>query len=222
MKNQAVRWEEREGGRIIRFYEPLVSPGWSGNRWLLYLKTKKFGVNDFVKSVLLSEDFRPQPGREYHPVILKWPLWPDETRNEHGVLWTACEIGIFCPAVEQACLLRCALRDEDLQAMGLDWLNVMHPPIMTAAGAHGRLELTHKGGGRWLSGHPRQPGYRYPRGEGFLFEDTADVVGSGKRHPVKRYPRRPSSSLPPEPSDYDDPEQMSMYLAELRRFFRIG
>jgi hypothetical protein len=205
MTKQTVRWEEREGGRIIRFREPLVSPGWSGRRWLMYLRTQKFSLhNPFVESVLLSESFLPQPGQEYHPIILKWPLWPDEIRNDLAVIWVSCEMGLYFPRVELACLMRQALNDEDLQAMGLDWLNIMHMPVL-GPGTLGHLEITRTGGGRWLSGHVRPLDYRYPRGEGFLFEDPAGVIGNGRTRKKRFVLRKPPSSSSREPDDFDDP-----------------
>jgi hypothetical protein len=34
--------------------------------------------------------------------------------------------------------------------------------------------------------------------------------------------RKPRSRLPREPGNFDDPKQMKLYIAELRRFFHLG
>jgi hypothetical protein len=218
MKRMISRWTEKAG--VVRFREPLISPGWSGKRWLLWLRANRYQVGVFAQAALLSPAFRPNAGFEYCPVILKWPLWSDRERTIDNVLRTATGLATRPTTLEAACLMRRAFTDDEFEAMAVSWLNVLHPSVETSFGL-GELDIiARRHGGRWLSGHVRPHDYRHPRDESFLVDDARSIERDEKGRPFIRR-RKPPSSLPPEPSDYDDSEQMSRYLAELHKFFHI-
>ena len=213
MKRIVSRWTEKAG--VIRFREPLVSPGWSGKRWLLWLRANRYQLGDFAQAALLSPAFQPIAGFEYRPVILKWPLWNDCDRVIENVLRAASELSALPTTLEAACLMRRAVSDDEFEAMGVSWLNVVHPSVETPFG-RGELDIiARREGGRWLSGHVRPYDYRHKRDESFLVDDARGLPR------IVRRPR-PPSSLPPEPEDFRDEAQIGEYLAGLRKFFHNG
>ena len=70
---------------------------------------------------------------------------------------------------EIACLIREKFTDEELEAMGLWWIVVMHEPINDSDGDPNLLSAFRYDDGRWLDADVDRPGYEWDDDGGFAF-----------------------------------------------------
>lgn len=147
----------------------VTSNGLSGESWITRLKKARYQVGDYAAQLLSGKKFVATKGVTYRLAIIKGEEFEDSERVTENIRAEANRRGYVTPSAEHAPLLRECISDEEIEAMGLCWLIVMHEPIKGADGDPGLLGLNRRGGGRWLSAFWDDPGYRWNRGNGFVF-----------------------------------------------------
>lgn len=169
-----VRWSEKDG--VITFTLP-ATDGTTGEQWIKRTEKKGNRVSDWAKSILRSPDFKPTTGVVYTVKVLKGELFSDSNRITKIIRTEAKKLGLTNLNAEAACLIRENFTDEELEAMGLWYVVVMHEPIK----ADGDLELLNvyrDCDGRWLDSCCGGPGSRWNRDGGFAFA-VAQTLGTG-------------------------------------------
>lgn len=165
MVSESTRnWREQDG--VI--YLSVTSDGTTGPEWITRLESKGFRVSDYAKSILCSLDFKPTSGVTTEIAILKGMLFEDSDRVTNKIRAAAESRKLTKPNIEVACLIRENFSDEEIEAMGLWWIVVMHESIK-ADGSPDLLNVSRGGDGRWLGTSYGRPGAQWSRGNGFAF-----------------------------------------------------
>lgn len=157
----------REQGGVI--YLSVTSDGTTGEEWVKRLEDKDFRVGKYTKSVLRSPNFKPTSGVTTEIAVLKGMLFEDNDRITKKIRAEADKRKLTKPNAEVACLIRELLTDEEIEAMGLWGIVVMHEPIKDSDGVPGLLFARRVGGGGWLNVCDDGPGYGWGRKYGFAF-----------------------------------------------------
>ncbi|MEX0649448.1 MAG: hypothetical protein WD200_00425 [Candidatus Andersenbacteria bacterium] len=164
--NTERRWREEAG--VIRF--SVTSDGTTGPQWIKRLGKRRFRLNRDSEELLHSPDFVPTNGVTYDVAVLKGTLFNDGNRITQNIHAEAdhrgWKYGKDMPA-EVACLIRETFSDEDIEAMGLWWIVVMHEPIKDSDGYPFLLGAHRYGDGPWLNACYGRPAYGWCRGRGF-------------------------------------------------------
>ena len=161
----ACKWREENG--VIRF--SVTSDGTTGEAWITRLENKGIRVSDYTKSILRSKSFKPGKPTVYEIAVLKGELFSDDKRITKNIRAKAKKRKYLAPNAEVACLIREAFSDEDLKAMGLNWLVTMHKPIKDSDGFPELLSADRGDGGSWLDTLYDSPDGKWVRSDGFAF-----------------------------------------------------
>lgn len=162
----APKWRNENG--TIRF--SVTSNGVTGEEWIARLKAKGINVSPYAESVLRSDDFESTNGVTYDVAVLPGTLWSsDNVRTTKNIRAEAKKRKFTKLPAEVACLIRESFTDEELAAMGLWWIVVMHAPIDDSDGPPSLLGVYRNGGGRRLSACYDRPGHTWSRDGGFAF-----------------------------------------------------
>ncbi|MDP1709756.1 MAG: hypothetical protein Q8L21_02630 [Candidatus Komeilibacteria bacterium] len=165
------KWREQDG--VIYF--SVTSDGTTGPEWIERLESKGVKIESRVKSVLCSPDFKPTAGVTTEIAVLKGLLFADNariTRNIRAQAYAGTFTSgrkLFDPNAEVACLIREMFSDDEIEAMGLWWLVVMHEPIKDSDGDPNLLLVNRLDSGRWLYAYCGLLGDGWLRGSGFAF-----------------------------------------------------
>jgi hypothetical protein len=165
------RWTEENG--VITFTLP-ATDGTTGEQWIARTEKKGNRVGDYAKQLLLSKDFKPTTGKVYTVKVLKGELFSDSERVTKTIRAKAKEMKLGDLPAEAACLIRENFTDEELEAMGLWWIVVMHEPIKDSGGDLDLLDVRRNGGGRWLDACFGRPSNEWRRADGFAFSASQD------------------------------------------------
>lgn len=115
-------WREENG--II--YLTVTSDGSTGLQWIERLKNKGFEVSESAYWVLRSDDFVPTCGVTSEIAVLKGMLFENTDRFVERINVRADSRQLERPNAEVACLIREKFSDEEIKAMGLEFILVMH------------------------------------------------------------------------------------------------
>lgn len=162
----ACRWREQDG--VIYFTLP-PTDNTTGPEWIKRLEGKGFRIGDYAKSMLCSPDLKPTNGVIYEIAVLKGMLFEDDDRITKKIRAEANRLNLNKPNAEVACLVREKFTDEELEAMGLWWVVIMHEPIKDSGGDPDLLDVSRGGNGRWLDACCDDPGHGWSRDDGFAF-----------------------------------------------------
>jgi len=159
-------WHE-EGGVI---YFSVTSDGTTGEGWIERLKSKGFRMDESAERILRSEDFKITNGVVTEVAVLKGKLFSDRNRITKNIRAEASKRKLMKPNAEIACLIREKFSDEQLKAMGLWWIMVMHKPVKSVKYSDGNLLAMHCSfGGNWLASGCNSSAYSWSRKDGFAF-----------------------------------------------------
>ncbi len=161
----ARSWREQDG--VIYF--SVTSDGTTGEDWITRLESKGRRIGNLANQVLHSPDFKPTSGVTTEVAVLKGMLFSDDDRITKKIRAKADKCKLTKPNAEVACLICEKFTDEELEAMGLSWIVVMHEPIEDSDGVPILLVADRHDDGRWLSACYAYPGGRWGRGFGFAF-----------------------------------------------------
>ncbi|MEK7102606.1 MAG: hypothetical protein AAB912_03190 [Patescibacteria group bacterium] len=161
-------WREESG--VIYF--SVTSDGATGEEWITRLEGKGLRVTEYAKQVLRSEDFRPTSGVKTEIAVLMAMLFIDNDRITKTIRAEADKRKLTKPSAEVACLIREKFTDEEIKAMGLVWIVVMHESINDSGGDPDILGVRRNVGGRCLRACCGRPDRRWNRDSGFAFVAT--------------------------------------------------
>jgi len=147
----------------------VTSDGVNGKDGIKDLEKARYNLGDYAKDVMKKDAYVVSNGKVYKPVVLKGEAFTDDERVTANIRKVAAEMGLITPPAELARLLRKSVSDEEIAAMGLYWLIVMHEPITDSDGDPYVLGLNRRGRGRWLSASYGYSDYRWHREGGFVF-----------------------------------------------------
>ena len=128
------RWREMDG--VIYF--SVTTNGTSGSDWGSRLEKKGLRIWEWAKDVLNSPDFKPmKAGITLEIAVIRGTRFIDSDRTTKNVRAEGNRRGWkhgndISPEI--ACLIREKFTDEELEAMGLWWIVVMHEPINDSDG----------------------------------------------------------------------------------------
>jgi hypothetical protein len=162
---QPCIWYEKDG--IIYF--TLTSDGTTGIEWIERLENKGFKIGSYAKSMLQSNNFSPTKDTVYSIAILKGLIFNDENRTTNKINTEAHKRNLKNPNPEIACLIRENISDEEIEAMGIQWIVVMHDPIKDPAGGPGLFRIISGDDGYWLRACSDTPDRGWGAGNGFAF-----------------------------------------------------
>jgi hypothetical protein len=168
-----AKWIEESG--VITIVLP-ATDGTTGEQWITRTEKKGNRTGDYAKQLLRSPDFKPTIGVVYTVKVLKGELFSDSGRITKDIRAEAKKRKFLKPNAEVACLLREYLSDEELEAMGLWWIVVMHEPIKDSGGDLRLLGVDRRGVVRWLGSYYGHPVAQWNLEGGFLF--LAPQVGT--------------------------------------------
>lgn len=158
-------WHEQNG--IIYF--AVTSDGTSGLEWIERLEKKGFQIGSRAKSILRSADFRTTSGVTTKIAVLNGMLFEDNNRITKNIHSEANKRKLRKPNAEVVCLIREMFTDEEIKAMGLEWVVVMHEPIKDSSGGPFLLYVDCGDKRRRLSASYGSPDNGWSRGGGFAF-----------------------------------------------------
>src|SRR3989344_350460 len=159
------RWHEHGG---IIYLSPVISDGTTGSQWIERHERKGFRLADYAKRALHSDDFKPTNGVITEIAVLKGVLFEDNGRTTKKARALGEALRFTKPNAEVACLIRENFSDEEIKAMGLWWIVVMHEPIISGGGPC-LLGPALDGDGLWLRAYRDYPGRRWDHVDGFAF-----------------------------------------------------
>lgn len=162
-------WREQDG--VIYF--SVISDGTTGPQWITRLEKKGSRVGCYGVDLLRSPDFKPTSGVTTEVAVLKGMLFENNDRITRKVRAEADKRKLEKPNAEVACLIREMFTDEELEAMGLESIVVMHESINTA-GRSRLLAVDRHDNGRWLNARWDIPGFGW-----FLVDGLAFAVSKG-------------------------------------------
>ena len=159
------RWREEDG--VI--YLSVTSDGTTGPEWIERLEKKGYRVGDYAKSLLRSDDFKPTNGITTEVAVLKGMLFENNDRITKKIRAEAEIRKLTNPNAEVVYLIRENFSDEEIEAMGLVWIVVMHEPIKDSDGNTRLLGAGRFDEGSWLGTDYDKPGDEWGRSCGFAF-----------------------------------------------------
>lgn len=133
------------------------SPGLTGPEWINRLMLKDFRLTEDATSLLLSKDFRPTTGVSYNLAILPATFFSDDRRRTRFIREEGQDRRWKELNPEAICILREYFSDDDLLALGFQWIVGIHAPIEFGFDQH-LLATERLGAGRWLNAPCARPG----------------------------------------------------------------
>lgn len=158
-------WRVEDG--IIRFV--VTSRGMTGGEWIKRFEDKGFFIGRHVEHVLCSSDFKPTSGVTTEVAVFKSDFWYDSDLVTSKIRDKVLDLGFSTPDLEVACLICEAFSQEEIEAMGLWWIIIMHEPVRDSDGALILLNASFDNSGRQLGTRLWQPYLRWDRICSFAF-----------------------------------------------------
>lgn len=164
-------WRKEDG---VIHLSPVISDGTTGSEWIERLGKKGFRVSRLAEDVLRSSDFEPTSGVKYKIEVLCGNLFENNGRTTENIRVEANHRSLSNLNTEAACLIQEKLSDEELDAMGLDSIVVMHEPINDPDGASYLLSVRRGDDSSWLDAYYGLLGCKWGRVSGFAFVASQD------------------------------------------------
>ena len=158
------KWVEANG--VIRLSG--VADETAGRLWMPRLESKGCRVSTRAMGILHSPQFTLTKAGNIEIVILKGALFADDARTTRDIRDMAYCLCLPNPNPDIACIIRSMLTDDDIEAMELWDIAVMHEPD-DSCGYPRLLRVNRRDGGRWLRAFSIDSGSRWRRGRGFAF-----------------------------------------------------
>ena len=160
-------WREENG--II--YITVTSDGTTGTEWITRFERKECYISALAKTTLLSKEFKPTSGVTTEVAVLKGVLFAEGKRYAHNVYEAAKDRSLKKPNAEVSCLIRDKFTDDEIEAMGIASIIIMHDPIKDSEGDPQlfAIELSDNDAISWLKWSHADPGIGWLQSAGFAF-----------------------------------------------------
>jgi len=139
-------WHEQDD--IIYF--GVTSDGTTGKDWTTRLEKKGFRIGYHAKRVLLSPYFKPSNGVKTEVAVFRGSLFENRGRNTGSLRSEVDKHGFKKPNAEISCLIREKFTDEEIEAMGLRRIEVIHESNISFDHVPCLLGADRDDDGRWL------------------------------------------------------------------------
>ena len=176
IKILAERVTEREKIVSLIHLKPVTSDGRNGHQFIEVMEFNRFDLGKWAKNCMtVGRDAQgnlvvtSDSGQVYKPVVIKGEEFEDDERITSNIRKVVAGMKCLTPPWWLAPLLREAMSDEEIEALGLDWLIVMHEPITDSDGSLLLLGLNRFDAGRGLGAYDGYPTPRWFRRRGFVF-----------------------------------------------------
>ena len=137
---------------IIRF--SVTATGKTGLGWLKRFEFKGIKIGEYAKKFLLSDDFQ-YTGKTYQVAVIKSRHFDNPSTIE-DILEEGKSRNMVEANAEVACLIRDKFTDEEIRAMGLNYIITMHQKIGDCYDPR-RFSTISKDGHLWLEAHDAEP-----------------------------------------------------------------
>ena len=158
------KWCEKDG--VIYF--SVTSNGKSGEEWIVHFKQKGCPLSKGAKRVLCSPDFKSTNSVTTKVAVLKGELFSNDDRITRKIRANAVERKLVTPSIELGCLVRDMFTDDEIRAMGINWLVTFHEPVVFDGPPHVLAASAFLGDER-LDTSWADPDDRLDRDRGFVF-----------------------------------------------------
>lgn len=165
-------WRSEEG--IIYF--SVTSDGTTGKQWITRLDQKGFNLSVPANNMLRSDDFKPTSGVTTKIAVFRGVMFDHNDRYSEYIRAEADCRNWMKPNAEVACLIREALTDEEIAAMGLMSIVTMHEPIKDSCGHLNLLVADRDHDGNQFDACDAAPDGKWRSSRGFAFA-AASLVG---------------------------------------------
>jgi len=161
MSSQAVRqWTDKDGVISLE----VTSDSTIGREWIAYMEKKGIKLAKPAKDVLRSPQFKPTNGVTSRVKILKAELFSRNDLIAEVIRAEAEKRKLKKPNAEIACLFRKKFTNEEIEAMGLCDIIVMHEPISSNL-----LSVFRHPTGPWMGASYDGPDCTFYPEDGFAF-----------------------------------------------------
>jgi len=161
----AHRWREQNGA----IYFKVTSNGMTGPKWIEHFNKKGIQISKWVQDILLSPDFKATCGVTTEVAVLMGILFTDNDRITDNIRAEAGKRNLTTPEAELGCLIRDMFTEEEIEAMGLEWIVAFHEPIKDSVGNPSLLGTGRNVKDPWLCSNYDEPGNRWFQKLGFAF-----------------------------------------------------
>jgi len=158
----------------------LTTLGLSGPQWIKRLEKKGYKISDYAKYIILSVDFKKARLKKGIEVNVNFVTVRDlgkERATTQEIKDYARTQGYEIPTPEIALLLREAVSDEDIEALGGWYVAALHEPIKDSDGDPNVLFADRDGEGRWVNAGWDRPDGDWDAGGAFAFVVPASTSG---------------------------------------------
>ena len=132
-------WVEENG--IIYF--SVTSHGMTGEEWISFFEESHIYLIDYVKEILLSKKFKPTDDTTYRVAIMRGDrFFTDEKRTSLRVYLKGKKLKFSFLPIEVVCLIMAKFNRQQLEAMNLFRVSVMHKLLRTTNYGFQRLGIS--------------------------------------------------------------------------------
>lgn len=138
----------------------LTATGLTGAQWIKRLEKGKCEISSYAKDILLSEQFNKyisKKGTKFKVEIVPHKEIFESYGATAEIKEWAQEKGYTLPSPEIALLVREALSDAEMEAMGIWYVAALHEPITDRGGDPSVLSASRYDDGRWLDAYWGRP-----------------------------------------------------------------
>ncbi|MFC1623561.1 hypothetical protein ACFL05_00360 [Patescibacteria group bacterium] len=165
------RWVEDKNGLI--HLPPILGLGLTGPGMEDKLTSEGHSLSDDARSIFHSEHYVPcEKGKVYYPVVVPGKLFSDEKRTTKNVRAKGDSFNLIhgeSLPTELGTLVCISYTNEEIEAMGLKWLLVIHEPIEDSDGVPRLFGTDWIDSESWLVAYWDRPDHQCSRGNGFVF-----------------------------------------------------
>ena len=161
--------------------------GLTGKKWLTRMEQGKYKVSSCAKDILLSKEFdsmRLKKGVEQEVAFVSVKDLGKEYATTQEIKDYAKSKGYGMPTPELALLLRESISDEEIKALGVWYVAVLHEPIKDSGGNTGVLRSYRDADGRWLDAYWGRPDDRWSTGGASAFPVSASSTQKFETKPL--------------------------------------
>lgn len=159
----------------------LTASGRTGKQWVKHLEKNKYRINSYAKDLILSDEFaaaRAEKGTEYEIAVVPGKDMYENSATTASIKEKAATKGWTLPTPEIALLMREALSDEEIEALGVWYVATLHDPTKDAVGDPSVLCSDRLVGGRGVDACWDRPGGRWDTRGAFAFVVPASTSSS--------------------------------------------
>lgn len=150
----------------------VTGTGLSGKEWIKRLEKKKYRIGTYARQLLDSPEYekhRLKKGKKIEVQLVSVKDMGKSVATTKEIQEYAASKGLEMPSAELALLIREAVSDTEMEAMGVWYIASLHEPIKDSDGNPSVLSVNRFDEGRWLYAYWGEPGDDWGDGGAFGF-----------------------------------------------------